>query len=173
MARIFTFGHSTRGLAETIEILKAHGVGAVADVRRFPGSRRHPHFNASSLRSELPRSGIEYHHFVELGGRRTAAKDSANTGWRNAAFRGYADYMQSDAFAAALEQLEKLGRERPTAIMCAEAVPWRCHRSLIADALLARRWVVLDIFDRNTAKPHEMTPFAVVRGGKIFYPEPT
>lgn len=170
---IFTFGHSTRSLAETIEILQAHGIGALADVRRFAASRRYPHFNADSLRTSLPAAGIEYLHIVELGGRRTAAKDSPNTGWRNASFRGYADYMQTPLFAAVLEQLQTLARRAPTAIMCAEAVPWRCHRSLIGDALLAQGWTVMDIFDRNSAKPHEMTSFAVVRGKKIVYPEPS
>jgi len=171
MPTIFTFGHSTRSLEETFTILRAHGVEAVADVRRYPGSRRYPHFNAESLRRSLPEGGIEYSPLVDLGGRRTPAKDSPNTGWRNAAFRGYADYMQSPQFVAALTQLERLGRRLPTAVMCAEAVPWRCHRSLIGDALLARGWQVLDIFDPKSVKPHEMTPFAVVRGKQIVYPQ--
>jgi uncharacterized protein (DUF488 family) len=173
MPTIFTFGHSIRSLAETIDILQAHGIGALADVRRFAASRRYPHFSAESLRKSLPAVGIEYLHLVELGGRRPAARNSPNTGWRNASFRGYADYMQTPAFAAALVELEALARRLPTAIMCAEAVPWRCHRSLIGDALLARGWRVLDIFDRTSAKPHEMTPFAVVRGEQIVYPQKT
>jgi len=172
MSTIFTFGHSTRSLEDTIAILLAHSIGAVADVRRYPGSRRYPHFNAESLGHTLPAAGIEYCRLVDLGGRRTVAKDSPNTGWRNASFRGYADYMQTPQFAAALEHLEALAHRQPTAIMCAEAVPWRCHRSLIGDALLARGWTVLDIFDRNSIKPHEMTLFAVVRGKQIVYPQP-
>lgn len=170
MQTVYTFGHSTRPLEEMIEILKAHGILALADVRRYAASRRYPHFNAQSLQESLPAAGIEYSHFVELGGRRTPANDSPNTAWRNASFRGYADFMQTAPFAAALIQLETLARRGPTAIMCAEAVPWRCHRSLIGDVLLSRGWQVLDIFDRKTIRPHQMNPFAVVRGQQIVYP---
>lgn len=169
--RIFTVGHSTHSLAEFIDILQAHGVTAVADVRRFPGSRRYPHFNADSLRRELPMVGIEYRSFPELGGRRQPLPNSGNGGWRNLQFRGYADYMQTPGFAATLDELQPLALSRPTTLLCAEALPWRCHRSLIGDALIVRGWSVLDIFDKQTVKPHELTNFAVVKGTQIVYPE--
>jgi uncharacterized protein (DUF488 family) len=169
-ATVFTIGHSTRPWPEFVEILHAHGVKAIADVRQFPGSRRYPHFNAEAMAGELPKAGIEYLSFRNLGGRRKAREDSGNTGWRNAAFRGYADYMQTAEFIAGIGQLTLTAAERPTAIMCSEAVPWRCHRSLIGDALLARGWDVLDIFDEQHVKPHLLTPFAVVSGEKIVYP---
>jgi uncharacterized protein (DUF488 family) len=159
---IFTVGHSTRTLAELVALVKAHGVQAIADVRIFPRSRRHPHFNDEVLAIELPRVDIAYLPFKSLGGHRKPRPDSINVGWRNSSFRGYADYMQTLTFAAALDELMHTARERPTAIMCAEAVPWRCHRSLIADALVARRWNVLDIINPKTARPHELPAFAVV-----------
>ncbi|HEY1922857.1 MAG TPA: DUF488 domain-containing protein [Tepidisphaeraceae bacterium] len=167
---IFTIGHSTHPWPEFLSILQAHKIAAIADVRQFPGSRRFPHFNAEALAVELPKAGIEYLPFRNLGGRRKPLEDSPNTAWRNAAFRGYADFMQTPAFAAGIEQLETAAAKQPTAIMCSEAVPWRCHRSLIADALLVRDWTVLDIFDERQIKPHALTPFAVVSGRKIVYP---
>jgi len=167
---IFTVGHSVHPLEEFLAILQAHGVRAVADVRLIPKSRRHPHFNADALAESLPRGGIAYHSFQTLGGRRRPRKDSPNTAWRNESFRGYADYMQTPAFQQALAQLMELASSTPTTTMCAEAVPWRCHRSLISDALLVRRWTVLDILSASKASPHKMTPFAHVEGLTITYP---
>lgn len=167
---IYTIGHSTRTLEELIEILRTHGIKLLADVRKYPGSRRLPWFNAPNLAETLPKAGITYEPFTDLGGRRKAAEHSVNTGWRNESFRGYADYMQTPQFAAALEELMRIAEHSPTAIMCAEAVPWRCHRSLIADALLVRGWRVLDIFDAAKATPHKLTPFAHVKGTHITYP---
>jgi uncharacterized protein (DUF488 family) len=167
---VFTVGHSTHPWPEFLEILRGHSIAAIADVRMYPGSRRFPHFDAEAMRTALPEAGVEYLPFRTLCGRRKAAADSVNTGWRNAMFRGYADYMQTPQFAEAIAELEKAAAQRRTAIMCSEAVPWRCHRSLIADALLTRGWEVLDIFDARTAKPHLLTPFAVVSGKQIVYP---
>ncbi|MGB7157494.1 MAG: DUF488 domain-containing protein [Tepidisphaeraceae bacterium] len=167
---IFTIGHSTRSADELLAILRAHGVEAVADVRLIPKSRRYPHFNAAQLARSLPEAGIAYIPFQQLGGRRRPAKDSVNTGWRNESFRGYADFMQTPAFARALAELEETALQQPTATMCAEAVPWRCHRSLISDGLLVRGWQVLDITSATKALPHELTRFAKVDGLKITYP---
>jgi uncharacterized protein (DUF488 family) len=167
---IYTFGHSTRAFAEMIEILRSHGVQAVADVRRFPRSRRHPHFNDDYLTEHLPRAGIEYLPFKHLGGRRPARPDSINTGWRNESFRGYADFMQTDGFKSALEELMTVARGRIVTTMCAEAVPWRCHRSLISDALLAHGWNVLNITGAGKATPQAMTKFARVDGTTVTYP---
>jgi uncharacterized protein (DUF488 family) len=166
---IFTVGHSTRSFEELVDVVKSHGVRAIADVRIFPRSRRHPHVNDDALARELPRVGIEYLPFKSLGGHRKARPDSINIAWRNASFRGYADYTQTPAFQTALDELMCAARERQTAIMCAEAVPWRCHRSLIADALLVRGWDVQDIFDAKIAKPHKLPEFAMVNGKMIEY----
>ena len=171
-ATIYTIGHSTRTLDELIEVLRAHGIKVLADVRKFPGSRRLPWFNAPNLAATLPQAGIDYRPFTGLGGRRKALQDSPNAGWRNDSFRGYADYMQTPQFAAALIELMEIAARSPTAIMCAEAVPWRCHRSLIADALLVRGWRVLDIYDAVKATPHKLTPFAQVEGTRLTYPSP-
>ena len=167
---IYTIGHSTRTLEEFIEVLKARGVQAIADVRRHPGSRRLPWFNASSLAETLPRHGLEYRAFPGLGGRRKPMSDSPNGAWRNASFRGYADYAQTAEFQDALDRLIEESRDIPTALTCAEAVPWRCHRSLIADALLVRGWQVVDLFDARKASRHKLTPFAKVDGLRITYP---
>jgi uncharacterized protein (DUF488 family) len=167
---VYTVGHSTRALDEFVAMLKAHGVGAVADVRRYPRSRKFPHFNDDALAAELPNRGLAYLPFPALGGRRRTSKDSPNTGWRSESFRGYADYMLTPAFQDALEELIEAGGAAPTAIMCAEAVPWRCHRSLIADALLVRGVKVLDVMSERSAPPHEMTPFARVDGTRVTYP---
>jgi uncharacterized protein (DUF488 family) len=169
---VFTVGHSTHPWGEFLEILQGHSIAAIADVRMFPGSRRFPHFNAEAMKFALPEAGVEYLPFRSLGVRRKAVENSVNTGWRNAMFRGYADFMQTPEFAEALAELQKAAAQRRTAIMCSEAVPWRCHRSLISDALLARGWEVMDIFDARTAKPHLLTPFAVVSGNQIVYPLP-
>jgi uncharacterized protein (DUF488 family) len=169
---IFTIGHSTRTFDEFVELLKSHGVHAIADVRQIPKSRRYPHFADTSLAIELPRNGIAYLPFKSLGGRRRARKDSVNTAWRNESFRGYADFMQTEAFASALEELMREAAKQPTAIMCAEAVPWRCHRSLISDALVVRGWQVLDIIGPAAPKPHKLPDFAKVSGTTIIYPTP-
>jgi uncharacterized protein (DUF488 family) len=170
---IFTIGHSTRSFDEFVDILRTHGVAALADVRTIPRSRRHPQFNADSLALELTKAGIEYLPFKPLGGLRKPRPDTINTGWRHEGFRGYADYMQTPQFHGALQDLTEHAARKPTAIMCAEALPWRCHRSLIADALLMRGWNVSDIHDAKTAKPHILTSFARIAGGAITYPEPT
>jgi uncharacterized protein (DUF488 family) len=168
---IYTIGHSTRSLAEFVELLKLHRVKAIADVRQIPKSRRYPHFADTSLAIELPRQGLIYLPFRSLGGRRRARKGSPNTAWRNDSFRGYADYMQTETFQMALDELMEAASKQPTAIMCAEAVPWRCHRSLISDALLVRGWQVLDIIGAQDAKPHKLTDFARVEGISITYPQ--
>jgi uncharacterized protein (DUF488 family) len=167
---IYTVGHSTRTLEEFVAMLLTHGVKAVADVRRFPGSRRLPWFNSANMAEALPGMGLSYWPFPGLGGRRRARVHSPNLGWRNEGFRGYADYMQTPEFVAALEELMDRARTIPTATMCAEAVPWRCHRSLIADGLLIRGWRVLNIFDARKVSPHKLTPFAKVDGLLVTYP---
>ena len=153
-----------------LALLAAHDVHRVADVRRFPRSRRHPQFNTDTLARELPAAGVAYRHWPALGGFRRARPDSRNTAWRNASFRGYADYMASDAFVAALEALLADAREGPTAIMCAEAVPWRCHRSLISDALVARGVEVRHILGPERAEAHTLTEGARVQGRNVIYP---
>jgi len=172
MPLLYTVGHSTRAWEEFVELLRAHGVRQLADVRRFPGSRRHPHFNAEHLAGELPKAGIAYLPFVALGGRRKPRADSPNGGWHNEAFRGYADYTMTRAFKNALAELEREAARHVTAIMCAETLPWRCHRSLIANALLARGWDVRDIMSATSAKVHGLPPFARVVGGEVTYPPP-
>src|SRR5579885_2058801 len=161
---IFTVGHSTRALPEFIRLLKAHGVKRLVDIRSVPRSRHTPQFNRETLAARLRSAGLSYVYLKRLGGRRHAKKDSANLGWRNASFRGFADYMQTPEFAAGLRRLVHLAEKKPTAIMCAEAVPWRCHRSLVGDALLVRGFSVQDIFSAAIAKPHKLTSFARVHG---------
>ena len=167
---IYTIGHSTRTFEEFIELLKPHEIQLVVDVRRFPGSRRHPHFNKEALEQSLKREGIDYLHDDRLGGRRSTSKTSVNVGWRNTAFRGYADYMQTRDFEAALQNLVQNAEEKTTALMCAEALPWRCHRSLIADALIVRDFRVLDIIDDKKPKERELTAFVEVNGLQLTYP---
>lgn len=167
---VFTVGHSTRSLSEFLKLLKAHGIRRVADVRSIPRSRQTPQFNQTSLARKLRRAGVAYIHLKKLGGRRHTTKASVNLGWHNASFRGFADYMQTPEFTAGIAQLVDLARKRSTAIMCAEAVPWRCHRSLIGDALLARHIEVEDLLSPTNRRPHKFTPFAKVRGLKITYP---
>jgi uncharacterized protein (DUF488 family) len=169
---IYTVGHSTRSLEDFAHILQSHGVKAIADVRQFPRSRRFPHFNDELLRTSLALRGIQYMHMKSLGGRRKPDPHSNNTAWRNDAFRGYADYMQTQEFQDALEALMRFALERPTATMCAEAVPWRCHRNLISDALLAHGWRVLDIYDEKTIKEHAVPQFAQINGTSVTYPGP-
>ena len=167
---IFTVGHSTLPIEKFLEILKAHGIGRLIDIRTIPKSRRHPQFGQGQLAASLQAGGIEYVHMPGLGGLRHPRKDSINTGWKNASFRGYADYMQTPAFQEALAKLKDAASGRPMAIMCAEAVPWRCHRSLVADALKARGVEVEHILSATSRKPHTYTPFARVSGESITYP---
>ncbi len=164
-----TLGHSTRSADELVELLREHGVDLLADVRTVPRSRRNPQFNRDTLPQTLAPAGIEYRHFKDLGGLRKPRADSVNGAWRNASFRGYADYMQSAEFEEALDRLRALFADHRVAIMCAEAVPWRCHRSLIADVLTARGVTVEDVVGDRT-QPHRMTPFAVVEDGRVTYP---
>ena len=166
---LYTIGHSTRTTRELIELIRAHGVEQVVDVRTIPRSRHNPQFAGLALSRSLREAKIRYRHLKALGGLRHARPDSINLGWRNASFRGYADYMQTGSFAAGLERLEQLAARRPTVIMCAEALPWRCHRSLIADALTVTRWRVLHIQSRKTARSHKRTPFLRVRSGRLVY----
>ena len=168
-ALVLTVGHSTRSIGQFIELLTAHGVERVVDVRTVPKSRRNPQFGQDLLRDSLESAGIGYTHMPALGGLRRARPDSPNAGWRNASFRGYADYMQTPQFGKALEELIELAGRQQVAVMCAEAVPWRCHRSLIADALVVRGIPVEHILTATSARPHELTSFARVRGTDIIY----
>ena len=167
---VLTIGHSTHPFDEFVEILKAHSVEQLVDVRSVPKSRRVPQFNAESLSIELPPRGIAYVHLKSLGGLRHSTKGSINTGWRNASFRGYADYMATEDFRQGIARLMELASEKQTAIMCAEAVPWRCHRSLIGDALLVRGVKVEDIMNAKTRREHALAAFAKVEGVQITYP---
>jgi uncharacterized protein (DUF488 family) len=169
--RIFTIGHSTRPIEEFIELLQSNGVKQLVDIRTIPKSRRNPQFNTESLDASLARASIAYVHMKALGGLRHPRKDSANLGWRNASFRGYADHMQTPEFRAAIDQVIRLAGEKPTALMCAEAVPWRCHRSLVADALSVRGIEMLEIVSSAPPKEHKLTPFAEVNGTQITYPK--
>jgi uncharacterized protein (DUF488 family) len=166
---IYTIGHSTRSADEFIALLKSAGVRRLFDIRTFPGSRRYPHFNSEALASRLRSEGIAYEHRPELGGRRRPSPNAPPTAWRNEGFRGYAEYMRTDAFRHAIDALIADGNEVPTVIMCSEAVPWRCHRNLVSDALVARGVDVQHILDRKIA-PHSLTPFAVVEDGEVSYP---
>jgi uncharacterized protein (DUF488 family) len=167
---VYTIGHSTRPIGDFVALLEAHGIKKVVDVRTIPKSRHNPQFNQEELRKSLAAAGIAYRHLKALGGLRHALQDSVNTGWRNLSFRGFADYMQTEEFDRGLELLETIARKQPTAIMCAEGNPWRCHRSLIGDALVKRKWQVLEISSRKTARPHKLTPFLRVRKGRLVYP---
>lgn len=166
---VYTIGHSTRDLDDFIALLEREQIAHLADVRSVPGSRRYPHFGRDALAASLVERGIRYSHHPALGGRRHARANSPNGGWRNESFRGYADYMSTPEFATALDDLMALATRERTAIMCAEAVPWRCHRSMIADALVARGVDVRHILDAR-AQPHRMTSFAIVTDGVVHYP---
>ena len=170
---MMTIGHSNRPLEELIGMLQAHSVDLLVDVRTVPKSRYNPQFNTDSLPAPLRVAGIEYLHMPGLGGLRHARKDSINTGWRNDSFRGYADYMQAPEFDAALGELLQASDGRQAAVMCAEAVPWRCHRSMIADALAARGVAVEHIMSAAKRSPHKMTAFARVEGTRVTYPAET
>ena len=167
---IWTIGHSTRSLEEFVALLKEHRVQFLADVRHFPTSQRVPWTAKAALAKALRDKGIAYEHFEDLGGFRKALPDSVNTAWRNVGFRGYADYMTSTEFSAALDRLIAVAAEQRTAIMCAEAVPWKCHRSLLSDALVARGVRVIHILSPGKAQDHRLTPFARVHGIRITYP---
>lgn len=167
---IFTIGHSNRAIDEFIALLRAFDIEQVIDIRTIAKSRHNPQFNQADLRKALKNNRIGYRHLKGLGGLRHAKKDSINTAWRNASFRGYADYMQTNAFKENLERLMEYAQKKRVAIMCAEAVPWRCHRSLIADALLLNGFNVQDIMSATKSTAHAMTPWAKVGPGKIWYP---
>jgi uncharacterized protein (DUF488 family) len=167
---IWTIGHSTRSIEAFLGLLATHGIEQLVDVRLIPYSRRNPQFNSEALQASLTAAGPRYEPMPALGGRRKPCPDSPNSGWRNASFRGYADYMQTDEFSRALEELMAYGGKKRTAIMCAEAVPWRCHRSLIADALVSAGWDVCHIVSNAKPKPHELTSFAMLAHGRLVYP---
>ena len=172
---IYTIGHSTRPLEEFVALLNAHGIRQLVDIRSIPRSRRHPHFSSEALSASLRDAGIVYRHSPALGGRRKPRRDSRNTAWRVEGFRGYADYMETEAFRTAIDDLVAFARRAPTAIMCAEAVWWRCHRQLVADALVARGITVRHIATTSTASPgagapeHTLTDFAQVTEGLVTY----
>ena len=172
MHTIYTIGHSTRTIEQFIELLKAHGIEELVDVRTIPRSRHNPQFGREDLAASLQQTGIAYTHLGKLGGLRHASKDSVNLGWQNTSFRGFADYMATPEFTLGLDELKALAEQKTVAIMCAEAVPWRCHRSLISDALTIQGWQVRHIQSRKTANLHKLTPFLKVQDGKITYPAP-
>jgi uncharacterized protein (DUF488 family) len=167
---VFTVGHSTLPIERFVAVLAAYRIERLADVRTVPRSRRNPQFNADALAASLRDVGVEYVALRELGGLRKPRADSPNLGWRNESFRGYADYMQTEPFAAGLERLIELSRERRLGIMCAEAVPWQCHRSLVADALCARGIPVVEILTETSFRDHALTSFARVAGTAVTYP---
>ena len=166
---LWTIGHSTRSLEDFIGILKSFSIETLIDVRSFPGSRRYPHFNREALRDSLSAATIEYIHLPELGGRRKALSDSLNMAWRNESFRGYADYMETDAFRAGVDRLLTLARARRTAIMCSEAVWWRCHRSMISDYLKAEGVEVIHILAPGKSEAHPYTSAARIVNGELSY----
>ncbi len=170
---IFTVGHSSHPIDEFVGLLHAHGIKEIVDVRSIPKSRHNPQFNSDTLKASLEQAHIRYKLLEKLGGLRHTTKDSVNLGWHNTSFRGFADYMGTPEFADGLADLEKLAEQRKTAIMCAEAVPWRCHRSLIGDALTKQKWDVFDIMSIKTATKHRLTPFLRVKKGKLIYPAPS
>ena len=172
MTDVWTVGHSNRSLEEFLDLLDAHRIRMLVDVRTVPRSRHNRQFNLDSLPGALGSRGIGHRHAPELGGLRKPRPDSPNAGWSNESFRGYADYLQTDGFEHALDAFVGLAADERTACMCAEAVPWRCHRSLIADALVVRGRGVFHIMSTTKAAPHELNPMAVVQGGRITYPGP-
>lgn len=172
MRELWTIGHSTRTITDFIALLKANKIATLADVRTYPGSRRCPQFNQDNLSQSLVATGIEYFHFPELGGRRKPRSDSPNTVWRHKAFRGYADYMITPAFHAGIDRLLAIAGKKRTAIMCAEALWWRCHRSLIADYLKASGYDVLHIMSPKSTEGHPFTSAARIVNGKLSYSAP-
>lgn len=171
MSIVYTIGHSNRPIENFIQILQFYKIETVADVRTIPASRHNPQYNKDALRNSLSREDISYIHLKGLGGLRHTTKASVNTAWENTSFRGYADYMQTTQFQENLDQLFHILKDKPTAIMCAEALPWHCHRSLIGDALLILHITVIDIINEKTTKPHLLTSFAKVEGKRIIYPK--
>lgn len=168
---IFTVGHSLHSTREFMKILETYDIEVLVDVRRYPGSRTNPQFGKSRLKQSLKRHQIDYVHLESLGGRRRPDKEShENEGWRSLQFRGYADFMHTQEFKDALSELMSIANKKTVAIMCSEAVPWRCHRSLIADALLVHHFEVIEIFNEKNARPHKMTSFAEVHHHEITYP---
>jgi len=170
ISQIWTVGHSTRTIDEFVAALESHGIKLLVDVRSLPGSKRYPQFNKEALSASLHKVGIRYEHFLELGGRRKAPPNSRNIAWRNASFRGYADYMETEEFQKGIERLVDLAKEvGSTAIMCAEAVWWRCHRALVSDYLKARGIEVMHIIDANKSDPHPYTSAARIVDGELSY----
>ena len=167
---IFTIGHSTRPIEVFITLLQSHGVDRLVDIRTIPRSRHNPQFNREDLTSSLARAGIGYTHIAGLGGLRPTSAASPNKGWRNTSFRGYADYMQTPAFEVSLQEAIGLAQQGKVALMCAEAVPWRCHRSMVADALIVRGYEVEELVNNDKRQPHSLTSFAKVQGSTITYP---
>ena len=170
---IWTIGHSTRSLEEFIEMLQSFNIALIADIRSYPGSRRYPHFNKASLQESLSASAIQYIHMPELGGRRIPKADSKNTAWRNAGFRGYADYMETDDFKNAITGLQEIATRQRTAYMCSEAIWWRCHRSLVSDYLQLHGWLVTHIMGREKGQAHTYTKPARIEAGELKYNEPS
>lgn len=173
MTTVYTIGHSTRPIEEFISLLKQHGITRLVDIRTVPGSRHNPQYGQQALEDYLGKNDIEYVYQKDLGGLRPKVQHSINMGWHNQSFRNYADYMQTDEFKKGIEELIAQSREHTIAIMCAEAVPWRCHRSLVGDALLVRDIKVVDIISETSSKEHTLTSFANVRGTDITYPSDT
>ncbi|MCL6524651.1 MAG: DUF488 domain-containing protein [Thermoflavifilum sp.] len=167
---VFTIGHSTHSIERFLGLLQAHEIALLVDIRSFPGSRYVPQFNAEQLAETLSKAGMAYRHLQALGGRRKELPHSINTGWKNASFRGFADYMQTAHFEEGLQELITLAMKQHTCIMCAEALPWRCHRSLVADALLVRDIQVWHIMPDAHLAPHVLTRFAQVKGTQVWYP---
>jgi uncharacterized protein (DUF488 family) len=167
---VFTIGHSTHAIEDFVALLRGAGIDGVADVRRFPGSRRHPQFGSDALAASLAEAGIAYEHIAELGGRRARVEGSPNGGWTVAAFQGYADHLRTEEFARGLARLEGLAAARPTAVMCAEAQWWRCHRRLVADVLLVRGHAVRHVMPHGRLIEHALPDFAVVENGPLTYP---
>lgn len=171
--QIFTIGYSTRTIDAFIELLEAHSIKMVIDIRTIPKSRHSPEFNKDELKLFLKKAKIGYRHIKELGGLRHTSKHSMNTGWINPSFRGFADYMETPAFQSGLEKLEKIAKKKRCVLMCAEGVPWRCHRSLIADALTIQKYKVFHIQSKKTAKSHKLTSFLQIKNGQLIYPQKT
>lgn len=169
---IFTIGHSTHAIDEFVTILQEYDIQVVVDIRTIPKSRHNPQYNKADLEASLKQQGIGYQHIDKLGGLRHTTKDSINVGWRNKSFRGYADYMATSEFEAGLNALVKIASDKVTTIMCAEVLPWRCHRSLVADALTKKGWLVHDVMSRTKSTRHKLTSFLTVKKGQLIYPEP-
>jgi uncharacterized protein (DUF488 family) len=168
---IWTIGHSTHPIEEFITMIHSFGITVLADIRSYPGSRKFPHFSQDNLQKSLHENGIRYVHFAALGGRRKPRLDSENTAWRNASFKGYADYMETPSFTSSVNELEEMARQHKTCYMCSEAVWWRCHRSLLSDYLKVRGWNVMHIVAAGNASEHPYTSAARIENGKLLYRE--